>query len=367
MKKKIAFICQPEYLRCHYEHDLNERYNVFEFRQLYSLSFEDYKSLLEFDADVNIFFKAECVPPEVFKSLRGKVIQISVEPIPKYINGKLICSEDMLQREKGLELIKSMGIDYFFHYDNCSVRYLREKSFNVAGNFTLPIATGTYKPLECDKKWDLFFIGRSTEHREKYLGHIKHHYNMLHIAHGIFGKDIVRFINQSKMAVNLHHENQPSFEPRVQMYMACRIPVMSEPLCPNDLFIPDKHYIEIRSPEDFVKKFEHFLHAEKEREDIAENGYQLIKEKLSSKKVFPTLIENILNGSIKPVTHTEYLTPVKIEQGGLIKKTKDMSSFLKWVLRGLGKLIKGKITFNEGIIAARVYLYEMISRKENER
>jgi spore maturation protein CgeB len=295
-KIKVAFISQPLYLRCFYEDGLDAQYDVFEFPQHYGLDLDRYRPLIDFNADVNIFFEAECIPNEVLTSLKGKKIAICVEPIPKYVNGKVIKSKDMKRRLAKISNLKKNDVDYLFHYDPSSVNFLRERSFKIIDSFNLPIAVNTYKPLDLQKKWDLFFIGRSTDHREDYLGHIKHNFNMLHIAHGVFGNDLVQFINQSKMAVNLHCEKTLSYEPRMQLYMACRIAVMSEPLSSNDLFIPGKHYIEFRSKSEFWGKFEYYLKHEKEREQIAMNGYELILKELDSKKIFSKLVEDVLNG-----------------------------------------------------------------------
>ena len=282
-KIRVAFVSQPLYLRCFYEDELDDLYDVFEFPQQYGLDLERYKPLIEFNAHVNIFFEAECIPNKVLNSLKGKKIGICVEPIPKHVNGKLIKSKDMMRRLAKIGALKHNDVDYLFHYDPSSIKFLREKSFNVIDSINLPMALNTYKPLGLSKKWDLFFIGRSTDHRENYLGHIKHNFNMLHIAHGVHGSDLVQFINQSKMAVNLHCENIVSYEPRMQLYMACKIAVMSEPLSSNNLFIPGKHYIEFRSHAEFQGKFEYYLNNEKEREQIAMNGYELVLKELDSK------------------------------------------------------------------------------------
>ena len=38
----------------------------------------------------------------------------------------------------------------------------------------------------------VFFIGRSTE-RERLLVDAKHHYDVLHITHGVRGEELVKF------------------------------------------------------------------------------------------------------------------------------------------------------------------------------
>ena len=303
MKKKIAFVVQPEYVRHMYEKDLDDLYDILEFENRMNMNIDYYNSLISFDAEINFFTMANQIPREVFTKLKGKNVFISTEPMPKYSNNKLVSSMDMYRRFFAIDVLKTYhNIDYFFHYEPSSISFLRKNNFNVQKVFYLPMATGTYKPANIQKDWDIFFIGRSTTYREQFLWKLKHYYNVLHIAHGIVGEELVRFINRSKIAINLHHENKISFEPRMQLYMACKILVMSEPLSPNDLFIKNEHYVEFSSPRDLFNKVKYYLENEDERLRIAENGYKLVTEKLSSVKVFPELIDNILTKKLQALT-----------------------------------------------------------------
>jgi hypothetical protein len=143
---------------------------------------------------------------------------------------------------------------------------------------------------------DFFFIGRSTEHREKYFSHLKHKYNFLHIAHGMWGNEIVPFINQSKILLNVHAENEISWEPRVQMLMATGNMLITEKLSYNNLLEPGIDYIEVSSPEECIEKAEYYLKNKIQREKIAKNGLRKIEKYFDSNKNFKQLIDGIFSG-----------------------------------------------------------------------
>lgn len=286
---RIAFVGQPEYFRCIYEHDLDEYYQVREFVLKWGADVNYYKDLIAFNPEVAFFFRPELYPDRLLKSLPGLKVALSSEPIPKYIKGRLVTSNDMEARFDSLKNAKNK-YDYFYHYDKTSLRFLQENGFSVAGEFLLPVATGTYRPETGPKTWDWGFFGRDTPHRESFMGIAKRDFNALHVAHGIYGEEFIRLINGCKIGVNLHVDENVSLEHRMHNMMACRIMVISEPLSHNDLLKPGIHYVEVTDPAEFWEALRYYLHHEAEREKIAQNGFNLINEHLSAKKVFPQLI-----------------------------------------------------------------------------
>lgn len=293
--KKIAFIGQPEYFRAFYENDLDSIYEVKEFASNFSMQYDDFNELITFDANYNIFFRGEFIPNSVLQKLNGIKIALSSEPFPSYIDGKLNFTYDSYKRFETFLVIKNKQYDYIFHYDASSVDFLKNHGVCLSGVFEFPIATGTYKPMEIEKKWDVFFIGRSTEYREKFLNPLKHYFNTLHIAHGIHGKDLVPYMNQSKILLNLHAENEISWEPRVQMLMATGGLVISHKLSPNEFLIPGVDYIEIDMTDelDLYNKINYYLKHDKERFKISKNGYLKIQKYFDAKTKFTQLINGI--------------------------------------------------------------------------
>ncbi|HCQ23227.1 MAG: hypothetical protein AN483_08215 [Aphanizomenon flos-aquae MDT14a] len=303
---KIAFIGQPEYFRFCYEKELDLLGEVREFNLNFSMGLNNFIPLQEFNADINVFFRGEFVPNEILTTLKGIKVNLSSEIFPKYIDQKLIVSLDSLSRyEHFVKAIKDKPFDYVFHYDQTSIKFMQEDNLFLSGEFCFPVATESYKPQDISEKWDFFFIGRSTEHRESFFGSLKHHYNFLHICHGIWGEPLVNYMNQSKILLNIHAESEISWEPRVQMLMATGKMVISEKLSYNNYFTPGQDYVEISSPEELYQKAKYYLENDHERFKIAENGRKKVLNYLSSKEVFTQFFEDLKNHKYQKVSFTQ--------------------------------------------------------------
>lgn len=290
---KIAFVSQPEYFRFVYEHDLDDLAEVREFKLTYSMDTEQFSDLLEYGADFNIFFRGEYVPSEVLQKLRGVKINLSSEPFPREINRHIEYTGDSLERYRSFRVIRNKPFDYVFHYDASSLNFMLSNGLKLSGEFAFPVAIGVYKPMDIPKEWDIFFIGRSTNHREQFFGPLKHYYNFLHIAHGIWGAELVRYMSAARICLNVHAEDEISWEPRLQMMLACGAFVISEPVTPNAYLRPGIDYIEVSNKDEMFKTISHYLSHEEERRRIAESGYLRVRELLSSNKVFKNLLEGI--------------------------------------------------------------------------
>ncbi len=293
---KIAFIGQPEYFRFCYEKELDFLGEVREFNLNFSMGLADFIELQKFNADINIFFRGEFVPNEILTSLNGITVNLSSEVFPKYIDRKLVCSLDSIDRyEQFVKAMKDKSFNYVFHYDKTSIQFMKEDNLLLSGEFCFPVATETYKYQNIDEKWDFFFIGRSTKHRESFFSALKHHYNFLHICHGLWGEPLVHYMNQSKILLNIHAENETSWEPRLQMLMATGKMVISEKISDNSYLIPGRDYIEISSPEELHRTAKYYLDNNTERLKIAENGRNKVIDCLSVKKVFVKFFKDLEN------------------------------------------------------------------------
>lgn len=294
--KKIAFVGHPEYFRCLYETDLDNLYEVREYRIIYDAPWYYYADLIDFSPHVTFFFMPQFYPDELLKRLKGIKVALSSEPIPFYLNGKLYKSQDRLCRFESLKKAKNK-YDKFYHFCKQSIPFLIENGFKIDGDFVFPVATGSYQPRDCQKKWDVFFSGRETHHRMSYLTILQRDYRTLHLDFGIYGEEYVRLITQCKIGLNLHIDNLPSLEHRVQNMMACGVMVMSETLLPNDFFVPGKDYIEFKNKHEFCERFIYYLINDSEREKIVRNGLKTTRDKLNSTTYFKKFIDDILSPS----------------------------------------------------------------------
>jgi len=292
---KVAFIGQPEYFRFCYETDLEAEYDVQEFPFTFEMDDQELESLVAFNADVNIFFRGEFFSNTILNRLNGKKIALSSEPFPRYISGKLEYTADSLQRYIDFRSrIRQKSFDHVFHYDDASLAFMAKDGLLLSGHFPFPVATKTYKNYGNEARWDLFFIGRSTQHRETFFGRLKHQHNFLHICHGIFGPPLIEYISSSKICLNVHAEDEVSWEPRLQMLLACGAFVISEPITPNFLLRPGVDYIEAFSQEDMAEKVAYYLKNESQRRQIAASGQARVNELLNANLCFPKLISDVL-------------------------------------------------------------------------
>lgn len=290
-KLKIAFVGQPEYFRCLYETDLNKEFEVTE----YAINMGDpnrYQVLLKDKSDILFFFRGEFVPQNILAHINGIRVQLSSEPIPTetfYVPDR-IARLKMLMRNKN-------QFDKFFHYDKTSIPVLKTNGFEVDGEFIFPVATNFYRPLITEKEsedmWDLGFFGRSTPYREALLGIHKRDMNVLHVGHGITGRLFNKLISDCIIGLNIHWDGVRSLEHRMQIMMACGVPVMSEPLTHNDCLKPGDHFIEFEGQADFDSKIKYYLENKKELAKIAVAGMEFVRENLSSVKCFKELINEI--------------------------------------------------------------------------
>ncbi|MBD1401319.1 glycosyltransferase [Pelovirga terrestris] len=298
MKLKIAFICQPEYFRFSYENDLDSFACVKEFPFHFDMSASEFTALEEFDADYNFFFRGEFFPDKVLCRLRGNKVNFSSEPFPRCIDGRLVYTRDSLSRYNHFRHIRHKPFDYVFHYDESSLAFMAQDGIKLSGAFPFPVATRTYAPRTAEKNWDLFFIGRSSTHREQFFGPLKHRYHFLHIAHGIWGPPLVEYLCQTKICLNIHAEDEVSWEPRMQMLLAVGVFVISEQITPNSVLRPNIDYVEISTPQQLSEAVEYYLAHPEERQRIAASGRARVCEHLDARAVYPRLVEQLSQGQL---------------------------------------------------------------------
>lgn len=294
---RIAFVSQPEYFKFMHEKDLDGYAEIKEFELVSMLEHRNFEDLIDFSADYNFFFRGEFLPATLLSRLAGKTIALSSEPFPRYLGNKLKYTRDSLKRYMDFRSrIRLLPFDYVFHYDEASLEFLARDGLHLSGGFPFPVATDTYVEQWVEQKWDLFFIGRSTPHRERFFGSLKHHFEFLHICHGIYGPPLIEYISQAKICLNVHAEHEISWEPRMQMLLACGAFVITEPITPNPFLRPGVDYIEASSPADMYEKVAYYLDNEEERRSIAASGKARVVELLSAKRNFPQLVDDLEQG-----------------------------------------------------------------------
>ncbi len=290
---RVAIVSQPEYFRCHYEDELSSEYDFADFDMRWSGKPDDFRALLEFAPDITFVFRGELLPRETLQRLTGTKVAFSSEPFPKFYNDQFHYTSDSLARFEFFSSIRDLPYDYVFHYDAASEIFLRNQGFFLSGYTPFPIARSVYRPVNSSIKWDIFFIGRSTEHRERFLGPLKRDFKFLHIAHGVQGAELVSYICSSKININLHAEAELSWEPRLQMLLACGALALSEPIPANASLRPGCEFIEVHNPDDCYAACVSALNEPDRFDAFRKAGLQAITELFCAKRFFRKLISEL--------------------------------------------------------------------------
>jgi hypothetical protein len=209
--------------------------------------------VVSFSPDVVIVFRPEVVPEGLFGGLRVPTLGFLTEPLPR---GRGKPHPDLEVRLAETRLIDRANFDRIVSFDPLFVEVAdplapvwRSVPLPVDDRFFMPVRRSSVPPK-------VMFIGRSTEHREYYLVEVKHRFDVVHMAHGVFGDRLLALLGELDVGINLHNEPYPSFENRVCLHLAAGNLVLSEALSPTHGLEPGIDYIEIRDREDLLKVVE---------------------------------------------------------------------------------------------------------------
>jgi len=96
-------------------------------------------------------------------------------------------------------------------------------------------------------------IGHCSERNEQLLIDSKHRHEVLHIAAGLQRDALAATLAGSDVAINVRDDEAPGFGPRVGLYLAAGLLLVSEPLHPRLHLRPGADHLEIRSSADLVE------------------------------------------------------------------------------------------------------------------
>lgn len=92
----------------------------------------------------------------------------------------------------------------------------------------------------------VLFLGRSTPHRESVLSAVKHDFDVLHVADGVRGEELVALLARTDVGLNAHRTSEGGFEHRVPLHLARGHLVVSETLDPAHGLEADIDFLEVR-------------------------------------------------------------------------------------------------------------------------
>lgn len=117
----------------------------------------------------------------------------------------------------------------------------------------LPVADELFTaPRQARAEPRALVIGHSSPRNERVLIDSKHRHEVLHIAAGLKGDALVGALAGSDVAINVRDEDGPGFGPRVGLYLAAGLLLVSEPLAPPHGLVAGTDHIEIRTSAELV-------------------------------------------------------------------------------------------------------------------
>jgi len=203
-----------------------------------------------FAPDVVVVFRPETIPAGLFAALRVPTLGFLTEPLPR---GDGRPHPDLEWRLADTRLLDASNFDRIVSFDPLFVE-VADALAPVWRSLPLPVDDRFFAPVRASAVPPrVAFVGRSTEHREAYLVAAKHDFDLLHIAHGIFGDRLLELLGETDVAINLHNEPYPSFENRVSLHLAAANLVISEPLSPSHGVEAGIDYVEVRHPDELLR------------------------------------------------------------------------------------------------------------------
>jgi hypothetical protein len=246
--------------------------------------------LHELDPDVVLVFRPEIIPPGLFDGLRARTIGYLTEPLPRAGGAT---HRDLQERMWWLEQVDAGNFDRIVSFDPL----IAETAANVLPvwrSLPLPVADSMFMEVsERARPPRLLFIGRSTEHREELLAPVKRAHPIVHIGHGLFGEQLLRFLRAGDVQLNLHNNPYPSFENRVCIALAAGHLVISEPLSPPHGLCAGVHYLEVSAPAELERLIARLASEPGAFAEVQQAGRREA-ERFRASTVYPQLVRDAL-------------------------------------------------------------------------
>ena len=246
--------------------------------------------LRELDPDVVLVFRPEIIPAGLFNSLRALTIGYLTEPLPRADGSE---HPDLRARMWWLEQVDADNFDRIVSFDPL----IADTAANVLPvwrSLPIPVADSLFMDVPPrGRPPRLLFVGRSTEHRERLLAPVKHAHPIVHIGHGLFGEQLIRFLRRADVQLNLHNNPYPTFENRVCIALAAGHLVISEPLSPRHELRPGIDYLEASTPRELLALVDELAREPEAFAEIQGAGREQA-ERFRASRVYPELVHDAL-------------------------------------------------------------------------
>lgn len=240
--------------------------------------------------DVVVAFRPELIPAGAFGDLDAITLGYLTEPLPRS-PGR--AHADLVRRLGYLEMLDPGNFDRIVSFDPLMVEAV-EQVAPVWRSLPLPVADEHFAPVPAGRLGArALFVGRSTAHREMFLTPAKHHFDVVHVAHGADDDMLAKLLAESDVGINLHNENYPSFENRCATILAAGNLLVSEPLSPTHGLEPAIDFIEVTVPEELQRALFNVAHHPDAYRRMRIRG-RMKAEYFRASRVYPKLVADLL-------------------------------------------------------------------------
>jgi hypothetical protein len=289
---RLAFVGQTTYFEACALHERSSRIET---------TFLEYRAggdtdgllaqLRAFAPHVVVSFRPEVLPTGAFADLRAAVLGFLTEPIPRTRGHR--AHPDLKRRRAELAEVDTGNVDRLVAFDPLIVP-TADDYMPVWRSLPLPVADRLYRRVQPSRgRPSILFLGRSTEHRERFLAGPKAELDVVHAAFGISGDDLARLLHTHAVGVNLHNEPYPSFENRVCLQLAAGQLVISETLSPTHGLEPDIDYLEVAEPDQLLAVLRAAVRFPHAYDRVRIRGRRKA-EAFRASRVYPRLVDDLM-------------------------------------------------------------------------
>jgi len=242
------------------------------------------------DPDVVFVWRPELIPHGAFAGLKAITVGYLTEPLPRRNREP---HRDLVARWENLRNADPSNFDRIVSFDPLVAETVDEH-MRVWRSFPIPVADSYFTPVnEPNARPRVLFTGRSTDHRERFLGPVKKDFDTLHLAHGVTDEELLPFLATCDVGINLHNEPYPTFENRVPAYLAAGLLVISEPLSPHHGLQPGRDLLEVSEPHHLYELIAELQRTPHAFDTIRRNGRRAA-ERWRTSRVFPRFAEDLI-------------------------------------------------------------------------
>jgi hypothetical protein len=242
--------------------------------------------------DVVFVWRPELIPPGAFADVAAITVGYLTEPLPR-VGGTGSPHPDLVTRWETAQRTDPSNFDRIVSVDPL-VAPTVDAHMRVWRSFPIPVSDTYFAPVNPPNPSPrLLFTGRSTDHRERFLGPVKKDFATVHLAHGVTDEQLLPFLREADIGVNLHNEPYPTFENRVPAYLAAGLLVVSERLSPHHGLLPGRDLLEVTDPYDLYALVEQASRAPHAFDTIRRSGRRAA-ERWRASRVYPRFARDLI-------------------------------------------------------------------------